>query len=254
MRELFNMDGPVFRFLSKLADLMLLNIVFLICCIPIVTIGASVTAMAYVCMKIRDDEGYVVRSFFKSFKQNFKQSTLIWLLMLFLALVLGLDTYILRQMEGTGASIMQVIVYIGILLWVMIFIYVFPVQAKFYNTIKGTLRNSVLLAVGNLPKTLVMVVVTGGSVILTFWSVDTMVYGILVWILLGFALVSYCNCYFLQGIFKKLIEASETEEEETSEEEETPEENQDAVFGQIPEETEEEPEREEAASEPQNGE
>lgn len=209
MRDLFNMDGPVFRFLSKMADLILLNLVFLVCCLPIVTIGASTTALAYVSMKIRDDEGYVVRSFFKSFKQNFKQSTIIWLLMLFLALVLGLDTYILRQMEGAAASVMQVIVYIGILLWVMIFIYVFPVQAKFYNTIKGTLRNAVLLAVGNLPKTLVMVVLTGGCAILTFWNINTFVYGLLVWILIGFALLSYCNCYFLQGIFKKLIGAAE---------------------------------------------
>ncbi|MDO5344127.1 MAG: DUF624 domain-containing protein [Lachnospiraceae bacterium] len=218
MRELFNMDGPIFRFLSRMADLMLLNIVFIICSLPVITIGASVTAMSYVSLKMKDDEGYVVRSFFKSFKQNLKQSTVIWLLMLFLALVLGLDTYILRQLDGTVYTVMQVVVYIGILLWVMIFVYVFPIQARFYNTIRGTLRNAVLLSIGNLPKTLCMVVVTAGAAILTFLTVDTIIYGMLVWILIGFALVSYCNCSLLYGIFKKLIEASQEPETQENEE------------------------------------
>ena len=217
MREIFNMDGPVFRFLSRLADLMLLNVIFIICSLPIITIGASVTAMSYVSLKMKDDEGDVVRSFFKSFKQNFKQSTLIWLLMLFLALVLGLDTYILRQLGGSVYSVMQVIVYIGMVLWAMIFVYVFPIQARFYNTIRGTLRNAVLLSIGNMPRTLCMVVVTVGSGIITFLTVDTLVYGMLIWILVGFALVSYCNCSLLYSVFKKLIEASEESGAEVTE-------------------------------------
>lgn len=218
MRDLFNMDGPIFRFLSRMADLMLLNIVFILCSLPVITIGASVTAMSYVSLKMKDDEGYVVRSFFKSFKQNLKQSTLIWLLMLALGLILGLDTYILRQLEGTIYTAMQVVVYIGILLWVMVFIYVFPLQARFYNTIRDTLRNAVLLSIGNLPKTLCMVVVTAGAAVLTFLTIDTLIYGMLIWILIGFALVSYCNCTLLYGIFKKLIDASqEPEDTEISE-------------------------------------
>lgn len=218
MRDLFNMDGPIFRFLSRMADLMLLNIVFILCSLPVITIGASVTAMSYVSLKMKDDEGYVVRSFFKSFKQNLKQSTLIWLLMLALGLILGLDTYILRQLEGTIYTAMQVVVYIGILLWVMVFIYVFPLQARFYNTIRDTLRNAVLLSIGNLPKTLCMVVVTAGAAVLTFLTIDTLIYGMLIWILIGFALVSYCNCTLLYGIFKKLMDASqEPEDTEISE-------------------------------------
>lgn len=215
MRNFFNMDSPVFRFLSRVADLMVLNIVFLVCCIPIITIGASVTSMCYVALKMKDDEGYVVRSFFKSFKQNFKQSTLIWLLLLFLAVILGLDLFILRAMEGTFAKVMYVMVYMGGILWLMIFLYVFPLQARFYNTIRGTLRNAVLLAVINLPRTICMIAVTVASVAVTFLNGTTFVYGILIWIMLGFAAVCYINMTLLYKVIRKLIdeqEAKETEE------------------------------------------
>lgn len=69
--------------MGRAADLMILNIVFIICCLPIVTIGASLTALHYVTLKmVRNEESYIVKSFFKSFKQNFKQATIINLIML----------------------------------------------------------------------------------------------------------------------------------------------------------------------------
>lgn len=72
----FNLDSPVMRFLTKVADLIILNILFLICCIPIVTIGAASTALYTVTMKsVRDEESYVIRSYFKAFKDNFKIGT-----------------------------------------------------------------------------------------------------------------------------------------------------------------------------------
>ena len=80
MSNFFNMDNGLFRALGKLADLMLLNILFLVCSLPIFTIGASFTAMYYVTLKLAEnEEGYIARGFLKSFKQNFKQATIIWL-------------------------------------------------------------------------------------------------------------------------------------------------------------------------------
>lgn len=224
MRNLFSMDSGLFRFLSKLADLMILNIIFLICCVPVVTIGASVTALSYVTLKMKDnEEGYIIRTFFRSFKQNLKQSTVIWLVMLFLALVLGLDFYLVRQMEGTMAMVMQVLVYMGTVIWLMVFLYVFPMQSRFYNTIRGTVRNAILLALGNFPKTFCMMAVTVGAVILTFWNQYTFWYGMLFWILVGFAVIGWANSQFLHGILLKLMpeEIQETEEDSSEEDPET---------------------------------
>ena len=89
--------------MGKLADLILLNLLFIICCIPIVTIGASITAMYYVTLKmVRNEESYLFRSFFKSFKQNLKQSTVIWLILLAVSIVLWMDFRIMGQAGDTG--------------------------------------------------------------------------------------------------------------------------------------------------------
>ena len=87
--KLFNLDSPLMQGLSKMADLMWLNVLTLLCCLPVVTMGASLTAMNYVALKIvRDEECYISKSFFKSFKENFKQATIIWLMILVAALIL----------------------------------------------------------------------------------------------------------------------------------------------------------------------
>ena len=83
MGRFFNMDNKFFVFMGKIADLCMLNLLCIICCIPIVTAGASLTALYYVTMKmVRNEEAYIFRSFFRSFKQNFKQATVINIIML----------------------------------------------------------------------------------------------------------------------------------------------------------------------------
>ncbi len=97
MGKFFDIDSPFIQFLNRVADLMILNFLVMICCLPIFTIGASYTAMHYVLLKmVRKEEGYLIRGFFKSFKQNFKQATLIWLGMLVLIAFFGVDFCILR--------------------------------------------------------------------------------------------------------------------------------------------------------------
>ena len=100
LQGLFNYDNPVWRFIGKLGDLIILNVLWLITSIPIVTIGASTTALYYVTLKlVRDEDGYTIRSFFKSFKENFKQSTIIWLIMLAVGLLIGFDLYFFIYMQ-----------------------------------------------------------------------------------------------------------------------------------------------------------
>ena len=107
MSNFFNMDNGLFRALGKLADLMLLNILFLVCSLPIFTIGASFTAMYYVTLKLAEnEEGYIARGFLKSFKQNFKQATIIWLILLFFGIVLVLNpTQLKNSRPETYAAI-----------------------------------------------------------------------------------------------------------------------------------------------------
>ena len=101
MGRFFNMDSPLFSFLNRVADLIILNLLTLVCCIPIFTVGAAMTGLNYVCLKmVRNEEGYIVRGFFKSFKQNFKQATIIWLIILLAIIVLAGDFYIFTYSGG----------------------------------------------------------------------------------------------------------------------------------------------------------
>ena len=127
MSSLFNMDGPVMSFLNGLADLIWLNILALLCCIPIVTAGASLTALHYMTIKIvRKEEGYITRGFFKSFRQNFKQATIIWILMLLMAAVIWGDLFIMNQMMKEFPKALSVIIAAVGVVFSFTAIYIFP--------------------------------------------------------------------------------------------------------------------------------
>ena len=208
MDRFFSMDNKFFTFMGKIADLCILNIICLICCIPIVTAGASITAMFYVTMKmVKNEESYIIKSFFKSFRQNFKQATVINLLMIAVAAILYVDMSIVKQMGQPMAQIMNVIFLAFSVLYVMVFLYIYPVLAKFYNSIRNTFINAVLMSVRHLPYTILMAVICACPVILvsfapTFRMQATI---ILICLVIGGAVVAYCNSFFLDKIFQNYI-------------------------------------------------
>ena len=215
MRQFFNMDGPVFTFLSKMADLLILNLLFIVCSIPVITIGASLTAMSCVSIKMKDGlEGYVWKTFLKSFRDNFRQATIIWVFMALAAIILAVDILLVRSSAGTLQHVVQISVYVGILLWIMFLSVVFPLLSRFDNSIPNTMRNAVLLAIGNAPRTLLMSAIIFGSVIATLWNAMTLSYGLLIWLLFGFAILSWIDATLLYPVFKKLMPP----EEETGDE------------------------------------
>ena len=92
LQGLFNYDNPVWRFIGKLGDLILLNILWIVCSIPIVTAGAATTAVYYVTLKlVRDENDGTIKNFFHSFKENFVQSTIIWVILLAAGALLAFD-------------------------------------------------------------------------------------------------------------------------------------------------------------------
>ena len=212
MGKIFNFEGPVFTVLSRLADLFWLNLLFIVCSIPIVTIGASATAMYYVTLKMaKDEEGYITKSFFKSFKQNFLQATGIWLIYLVLIVVLVLD---LRIANGgsladilASNTISNVVIVSACVMGVVLLItgtYVFPVLSKFDNTIKNTVKNAFLISIRHLPYTVVMLVIGAVPWVLMWFSPAAY---LLLFIM--FALLAYINSKFFNKIFENYVPKEE---------------------------------------------
>ena len=130
MDRFFNMDNKFFTFMSRVADLIILNLLCIVCCIPVVTIGPSIAAMFYVTLKmVRNEESYIVRGFFKSFKQNLKQGIVINLIMLAAALLLYFDISICRSTPGTIGKVLMVLFMMILVVYLMIFLYLYPVLA-----------------------------------------------------------------------------------------------------------------------------
>ena len=213
MNRFFSMDNKFFVFMGKVADLCLLNLVCLACCIPIITAGASLTALYYVTLKmVRNEEAYIFRSFFKSFRQNFKQATIIHLIMLVAAALLFLDTNIVKAMGEPASSIMSVIFAVFTLLYAMILLYLYPILSKFYNSVKNTFRNAVLMSIRHLPYTILMLIICILPLLIFFVpSLQIQMTLILLFIMFGFAVIAYCNSFFLVKIFDKYIPEEEKE-------------------------------------------
>lgn len=167
MGGLFNYDSPLMSGLGKMADLVVLNLLTLLCCIPIVTIGASITACHYVALKIRRGEGYVLKNFWKSFRENFKQSTIMWL-MLVVFVVVSVFSYSLAMsgMGGTMGSIICTVIFVGALFVAMTCAWLWPMQSKFVNSINDTIKNAFLFAFKYLLRTLLMLIISVVPVVL----------------------------------------------------------------------------------------
>ena len=204
MSSFFSMDSPVMRFLSRVCDLIILNLLAIVCSIPIVTIGASITAMFSVTLKmVKGEESYIVRGFFKGFKENFKQATIIWLIMAVLGLFLYMDYRSAVLLPDSMQSIFQVLIGAVVVIYLIVFTYIFPYLARFQNTLKDIFKNSLLIAILNLPWMVLMIVCPIALVIVTFLTTTTLVYGSMLWILMGFAVISYFNSITFRKVFAK---------------------------------------------------
>lgn len=152
MGGLFSLDNPIMRFLNKATDCIILNILWIICCIPIITIGASTTAFYYSVTKvIRNDRGYALAEFWHGFKTNFKQSTIVWLVMMVTGILAYVDVYYTYVM--VKADILPLLflyfligVFFLIFMWML---YWLPYIARFENTIKRMWKFSLVMSMQN---------------------------------------------------------------------------------------------------------
>lgn len=215
MSGLFDGNGSFMGGLFKFSDLFIINVLYIICCIPIVTIGAATTALYYSCIRLVDDRGTsVVKGFFHSFFQNFKQATGMWLIYVGATAFAGFDFYLLIKYDiGINKPLMVVLIIPAILI-VFSFVYSFPLLSRFENTTMATLTNAVLLSISNLPLTIMMIVFDAIPIAIIVWSLKLAPVSILI----GFSAVAYSNSLFLLKLFEKLQPEQEEMEEQMGEE------------------------------------
>lgn len=169
MGRFFNYDNGIMSALAKLADCMILAFLWAGCSIPIFTIGASTTALYYAVNKsVRHNRGYAWKEFLTAFKSNFKQSTVVWLMILALYILGAVDCYILSMM-GEAISFSNILMGIIIALMILVtmwVIYLFPYMARFESERKVVMKNSALIAIANIFWTILLLVIFVVAVVL----------------------------------------------------------------------------------------
>ncbi|MDE6909468.1 MAG: DUF624 domain-containing protein [Lachnospiraceae bacterium] len=196
-------NSPVIAFLNKMTDLILLNVIWLLCCLPVVTAGAATTAAYYVSItSIRCGDGYVVKRFFSSFRKNFLQVTPVWIGVLLCSVILTVDMLFWYR-QGTafskGMFIVSGIVCFLFLIWVL---WLFPVFAKLDGKTGQLAKNAAAFAVGYLPYTAVLLVITGAAVYANL--VSLVANSIMLFI--GFAVLFYVQSFFFYRVFMNHID------------------------------------------------
>lgn len=207
-------DNVVMRALGKMGDMICLNVMWVICCIPIITIGASTVALYTVMLKmVKNEEGYIFRGFLKAFKTNFKQSTIIWIILLLLGILWTVDFRVAGVIPGMAGIVLRALfLTLGFVL-LSVTIYIFPLTARYENSIKGTFKNALILTVAKLPYTFLMAAIVVAAVFASLWSAFTLLFSLPLWLIIGGALIAWVNSYILRRVFV-VFEGSDSRTEE----------------------------------------
>ena len=232
MRWLLDPDSGFNRFLTRTFDMLLLSVLTFVCCLPIITIGAAVSALYDVTIRIVLNKDHtILKEYFKAFGRNFKKGTLIWLICVAGIAFVAANFYLMSVVVDIDQTIRMVIFIIMIIVTVLfafVLIYVFPLQARFENSVMTTIKNALFISIVQCPR----------SIGLLFMNVVVVILGIIspsvvpMLILVEFSLVAYITARTMVKIFGILGDAEARgeyvpkEEDEPESSEETKEEEQ----------------------------
>lgn len=215
MGNFFNMDNGFFSFLGKVCDVIFLSVIWVVLCIPLITIGPANTALYYATVKvIRRERGYLFREFFKSFKLNFKRGAIIGVVLTIVYIILTFDLYASWSSLGNATSMGSILfgIYIAIILLITSFtIYVFPILSRFDMTVKQLVKTAFYMSMRHLPSSIGMLIVTAAAII------GVMFIPLLIFLVP--AVATFLNSFLMERVLKKYMPKSEDGEEDTSKDE-----------------------------------
>ena len=207
MKDFFSLDNPFNRFMTLVFDIALLSILFTVCSLPVVTFGASAAALYSVMLRrVRNEEGAILKGFFQAFRENFRQGTIAGLIFIAINLLMFLDYRLISVIQNvTLAAVSAAAIMMVVLMTAGVFAYVFPLIARYENSLRAAFNNAWRLAVINLPKTIVLVVLNNLPLLFLILRTDIFVPFIMLWCFILAGTAAYINSKILRGIFDRLF-------------------------------------------------
>ena len=200
----FVIDSPVMRFLGRIGDIMILNLVFVATSLPVVTIGAALSALYAVAMKLaRGEDPSVLKEYMRAFRRSAKTATVCWLIMAAAGVLLFVDFRLAGVFGGMVYTVIRLLLAMIFGIWILTFLYLFPYIARFENTVFHSVKNALFLSAAHVPSTIMMLVISIGMIVVTLFTSRTFVIGTIAWFFAGFAVMAYAQGFLLGRIFSK---------------------------------------------------
>lgn len=210
--KFFSIDSPLYRFLCRLWDIIQINFFWMVCSIPIITMGVSTAAAFKVCLHMVDEEeGYIYKEFFQGFKENWKQGTVLEILTLFCMYVVYLDMQLFYAVEGNPVGFLIVAVLSGFVFFLCL-IYAFPLIARYKNTLRATIKNSFTISRKYFFRTFMMLAVVGIEILVWMFNTTTL--------FIGFFIGPACIIFTISGVALRIFQMIEKQPGAVVEEEE----------------------------------
>lgn len=210
MGKIFNLDAPVIQAVGKVGQMMLTTLVWLIFCLPVVTVGAATVAMCRMMINLKEDKSCSFKTFWKAFRENFKQATLLWLILLVCAAILAVLFYLVVLVESAMVRVLALMVFCLLFFLVYIVaIYVFPLTAYFENTLSATIRNAIGMGLGNLRQSVFAIAVTLLPLVLMLVSMQLFVTLLFLLVITGPGAICYGVMCILLPVFEQYAPSNE---------------------------------------------
>lgn len=202
--------NPVLDFISTMCSFIALNLVFLITCIPVFTIGTALSSLYYVTIReARGEYGYLVRPYLKEFRRNLKSGTAAFAILFGIGAALLFNLVFWYSLGTTLSAAVTGLMVLALIIWLLVFTYTFPLIARFENTTKQTLINAFCLMMSNIKPTLWLLLIYAIVVSLCAFLAPMK----LMMLFFGFAFIAYCQSYVLKDVFEPYEKAQEEKEE-----------------------------------------
>lgn len=214
----FKRDGAFFVFLGHVASFIIINLLFIVCCIPIITAGPALCALHHSMMKLYKKEPiHPFFEFFRSFKNNLKQGCIIQAIVLVISIFLFLDLRYTIAAFGSNriAQIASIFFMMIAFVFLLMLTLLYPIQAQFSNTLKDTFKNALLLSLSHLPFCFIMMLLNLLPIILLMIWLNGFLFMLPFYIFIGFSVTSFLNCFFIKKIFQPYMPEEPVLEEDS---------------------------------------
>lgn len=217
MKSIFSHEGILFRIAERIGNLILLNLLYLIFCIPIVTIGPATAALHYVTLKYAtNEEDRVWAPFIHSFKQNLKQGIIVGLITTGLGVFLAFDLYYIYQMVSEGLAFdkfILVLVSLACVLYLMATAYIYPLLARYDNSLKQMFRTALILAIRHLPATICLAIISAAPILMLMYTPVTFMLSLSFYFFIGFSTIAFLQDKLIARIFWQYTPREESVDE-----------------------------------------